>query len=135
MINVKKEVAKDNALMGSLGWMLNADSVGKLQQTEKASSTAQFILGEDASRLCGYPVHETNQVPNSLTKGSGTDLSALIFGNWADLVVGMWGGLDINIDTSTGSTAGTVRVVTLQDVDVAVRHTQSFAAMQDAITV
>lgn len=134
VVNVKKEVAKDNSLMGSLGWLLNADTVGKLQTTEKASSTAQFILGEDASRLCGYPVHETNQVPNNLTKGTGTDLSALIFGNWADLVIGLWGGLDINVDTATGSTAGTVRVVALQDADIAVRHPQSFAAMQDAIT-
>jgi hypothetical protein len=41
----------------------------------------------------------------------------------------MWGGLDIAVDTSTGSSSGTVRVVALQDVDIAVRHAQSFAAM------
>ena len=34
----------------------------------------------------------------------------------------------------TGSTAGTVRVVTLQDVDVAVRNVESFATMVDALT-
>lgn len=135
MVNIKKEVAKDNALMGSLGWMTNSDVVGKLQTTEKASNTAQFILGEDASRLCGYPLYETNQVPNNLDKGSSTGVcSAIIFGNWADLIIGMWGGLDINVDTSTGSTSGTVRVVALQDVDIAVRHAQSFSAMQDALT-
>jgi len=39
------------------------------------------------------------------------------------------------VDTATGSTSGTVRVVALQDADVAVRHAQSFAAMQDALTV
>ena len=135
MVNVKKEVAKDNALMGSLGWLTNSDVVGKLQTTEKASNTAQFILGDDASRLCGYPLYETNQVPNNLDKGSSTGVcSAIIFGNWADLIIGMWGGLDINVDTSTGSTSGTVRVVALQDVDIAVRHAQSFSAMQDALT-
>jgi len=134
-VNIKKEVAKDNALMGSLGWLTNSDVIGKLQTTEKASGTAQFILGDDASRLCGYPVYETNQVPNNLDKGTSTGVcSALIFGNWADLLIGMWGGLDINVDTSTGSTSGTVRVVALQDVDIAVRHAQSFSAMLDALT-
>ena len=34
----------------------------------------------------------------------------------------------------TGSTAGTVRVVALQDVDIAVRHAESFSAMKDALT-
>jgi HK97 family phage major capsid protein/HK97 family phage prohead protease len=135
IVNIKKEVAKDNAMMGSLGWLLNSDTVGKLQTVEKASSTAQFILGDDASRLAGYPVYETNQVPNTLDKGTSTGVcSALIFGNWADLLIGMWGGLDINVDTSTGSTSGTVRVVALQDVDIAVRHAQSFSAMLDALT-
>jgi len=135
IVNIKKEVAKDNALMGSLGWLLNSDTVGKLQTVEKASGTAQFLLGEEAARLAGYPVYETNQVPNNLDKGTSTGVcSALIFGNWSDLIIGMWGGLDINVDTSTGSTSGTVRVVALQDVDIAVRHAQSFSAMLDALT-
>ena len=38
------------------------------------------------------------------------------------------------LDPYTGSSAGTKRVVALQDVDVGVRHTGSFAAMKDALT-
>jgi hypothetical protein len=60
--------------------------------------------------------------------------SAIIFGNFADLIIGMWGGLDLMVDPYTGSTAGTVRVVTLQDVDIAVRRAESFSAMVDALT-
>ena len=37
-------------------------------------------------------------------------------------------------DPYSNSTSGTVRVVALQDVDVAVRHAESFAAMKDALT-
>lgn len=85
--------------------------------------------------LNGYRGLITNQVRSDLDKGSATGVcSALFFGNWADLIVGMWGGLDILVDPYTGGTAGTVRVVALQDVDVAVRHPQSFAAMLDALT-
>ena len=60
--------------------------------------------------------------------------SAIAFGNWADLIVGMWGVLDLMVDPYSNSTSGTVRVVALQDVDVAVRHAESFSAMLDALT-
>jgi HK97 family phage major capsid protein len=74
-------------------------------------------------------------VPSNLTKGSGTNLSAILFGNFSDLMIGMWGGLDLQVDPYTGGAAGTVRVRVLQDVDVAVRYVESFSKMVDAITV
>ena len=86
--------------------------------------------------LNGYRAAVTNAVPSNLVKGSsGATASAILFGNFADLVIGMWGGLDLMVDPYTGSTAGTVRVVALQDVDVAVRNVESFATMVDALTV
>jgi hypothetical protein len=42
------------------------------------------------------------------------------------LLIGMWGGLDILVDPYTASTTGTVRIVAMQSVDVAVRHAVSF---------
>jgi hypothetical protein len=47
----------------------------------------------------------------------------------------MWGGLDLTVDPYSGSSAGTVRVVALQDVDIALRNVESFATMVDALTV
>ena len=137
IVNIKREVAKDNAVMGDPCWFLNSDTVAKLEQTEKASSTAQFILDADRAerRLAGYEWIETNQVPNDLDKGTSTGVcSAILFGNMRDLLIGMWGALDINIDRASNSTSGGVRIVALQDADIAVRHAQSFAAMQDALT-
>ena len=49
--------------------------------------------------------------------------------------MGMWGGLDLMVDPYTGGAAGTVRIIALQDVDVALRHPESFACMKDALTV
>ena len=133
IVDLESAVSVDNADMGALGYLTNASVRGKLLQTEKASSTGQYVWGE-GNTLRGYNAAVSNQVPSNLTKGSGTGLSAILFGNWNDLIIGTWGGIDINIDTSTGSASGTVRVVALQDVDIAVRHAESFAAMQDAIT-
>jgi len=133
IVDLESAVAVDNADVGTLGYLTNSAVRGKLLQTEKASSTGQFIW-TDNNTLRGYKAAVSNQVPSTLTKGSSSVCSAIIFGNWNDLLIGTWGGIDINIDTSTGSASGTVRVVALQDVDVAVRHAESFAAMQDATT-
>ena len=73
-------------------------------------------------------------MPSNLTKGTGSNLSAVLFGNWADLVIGQWGTLDLMVDPYSNSTSGTVRVVALQDVDIALRQAASFAAIKDAIT-
>ena len=43
----------------------------------------------------------------------------------------MFGGIDITVDPYTASTTGTVRIVALQSVDVAVRHAVSFAFGND----
>lgn len=133
IVDLESKVAAENADLGSLGYLTNAKVRGKLLQTEKASGTAQYVWS-DSNTLRGYNAAVSNQVPSNLTKGTSSACSAIVYGNWSDLIIGTWGGIDINVDTSTGSSSGTVRVVALQDVDVAVRHAESFAAMKDATT-
>lgn len=133
IVDLESAVSADNADLGSLGYLTNAKVRGKLLQTEKASGTAQYVWS-DNNTLRGYNAAVSNQVPSNLTKGTSSTCSAIVYGNWSDLIIGTWGGIDINVDTSTGSSSGTVRVVALQDVDVAVRHAESFAAMKDATT-
>ena len=133
IVDLESAVAVDNALNGALAYMSNYKVAGKLKQTDKASSFGEFIL--DGGEVNGYEFLLTNQVPSTLTKGSASNVcSAIIFGNWADLMMGMWGGLDLTVDPYSESTKGTIRVVAFQDVDVALRHAESFAAMQDALT-
>ncbi|MBT8496132.1 MAG: phage major capsid protein, partial [Deltaproteobacteria bacterium] len=72
-------------------------------------------------RIAGYPAPFTNQVT----------LGDYFFGNWRDLLIGMWGGLDLLVDPYTASNTGTVRIVGLQSMDIAVRHGQSFAFEND----
>ena len=134
IVNLETEVAVDNADVGALSYITNPKVRGKLKTT--AVGTDQRMVWEKGpDPLNGYPAHVSSQVSSTLTKGSSSGVcSAIFFGNWADLVIGMWGGLDVLVDPYTGSTTGTRRVVALQDVDVAVRHAQSFAAMLDALT-
>ena len=92
------------------------------------------MLLSDKGELFGHRVIGSSLVPSNLTKGSGSSLSAMIFGNFQDLVVGEWGSLDVLFDLFSGSNTGAMRVTVFMDVDVAVRHAESFAAIQDMVT-
>jgi HK97 family phage major capsid protein/HK97 family phage prohead protease len=141
MVDLWTDIAVANADFGSMGVLTNNKVVGKLMSTLKSAGVSGYVCETfpDASGMTsvgGMRVGVSNQVPSNLVKGSsGAVCSAIIHGNWADLIIGMWGGLDLMVDPYTGGTAGTVRIVALQDVDVAVRHPESFSAMKDALTV
>lgn len=135
IVELETGVAVANADVGSMGYLTNAKVRGKLKSTEKFAGSGQTVWADGDAPLNGYRAGVSNQVPSNLTKGTSTGVcSAIIFGNWADLIIGQWGSLDLMVDPYTGSTSGTVRVVALQDVDIAVRHPVSFSAMKDALT-
>lgn len=135
IVDLESAVAVSNADIGRLGYLTNAKVRGKLLKTEKASGTGLFVWADGDAPLRGYSAAVSNQVPSNLTKGTSSGIaSAIIFGNFADLLVGMWGALDLTVDPYSLSTSGGVRIVAFQDVDIAVRHPQSFAAMLDALT-
>ena len=135
IVELESDVAVANALVDNMAYLTNAAVRGRLKTTSKVSGQNGFIWESGDTPVNGYRAAVTNAVPSNLTKGTSSGVcSALIFGNFRDLVIGMWGGLDLMVDPYSGSTAGTVRVVALQDVDVAVRYTESFATMVDALT-
>lgn len=136
IVQLESDVAVANADVGTLGYLTNARVRGKLKTTSKVTGQNGFVWDDGDTPMNGYRTAVTNAVPSNLVKGSsGATCSAIVFGNFADLVIGMWGSLDLMVDPYTGSTAGTVRVVALQDVDVQLRNVVSFATMVDALTV
>jgi HK97 family phage major capsid protein len=136
IVKLETEVAVDNADIGALAYMTNPKVRGKLKATPRTATYGDIMVWEgNDTPLNGYPAYVTNQVRSDLTKGTSSGVcSAIFFGNWNDLLIGMWGALDILVDPYSNSTSGTVRVVAFQDVDIAVRHPESFAAMLDALT-
>ena len=130
-VALETAIAAANADIDSLTYITNAVQRGTAKTTARLGNTSGIPIW-DGNEVNGYRAIASNQVPGNLTKGSGTNLSAVVFGNFADLIIGMWGGLDLITDPYTSSTTGTVRFVALQDVDVALRRLVSFAACMDA---
>jgi HK97 family phage major capsid protein len=142
IIDLETELATDNADFGTLAYLTTPGVRGFLKNTEKASGTAQFVwsdgappVGQQGIRtdlLNGYRAYVSTQVPSNLTKGGGTNLHSVIFGNFAELLIGQWAGLDVVVDPYSSSKNALVTIVVNSWWDAAVRHAQSFAAIKDA---
>jgi len=116
VVSIESSIAVDNALMGQLAYIVHPTNYGTLKTTSKDTGSGIFVAAN--GEMNGYPVVVSPQ----LTANN------YVFGNFNDLLIGFFGGLDIVVDPYSNSTSGTVRVVALQSVDCAVRHAVSFCA-------
>lgn len=121
-ITLETAVAEDNALMGNLAYIMPASMYGALKTTLKDSGSGQFVV-EPGGTINGYRAIVSNQA----TAGN------LYFGNFADLLMGFFGGLDIYLDESALALQGGLRIIALQSMDIAVRHAVSFAYGNDGV--
>lgn len=142
VVNVETLLGADNADDGQLAYVTTKQARAKMSQTfltqysEKAlwaHNRAGSLPGEGI--VNGHRAVATNLLPSNLTKGTGTNLSAMIFGNWSDVIIGQWGGgFDLILDPYTHSTTGALQVSAFIDVDVCIRHPESFVVVKDIAT-
>ncbi|MBU1980418.1 MAG: phage major capsid protein [Gammaproteobacteria bacterium] len=127
VVDMVGAVAEQNGLIGNLGWLTTPGMAAKLAQTLRASAADADMIWEGAmgeGELAGYKSYATNQVRSDL--GAGSE-HGMIFGNWSELVIGQWGGaVDLLIDPYTYADRGRIRLTAFSDMDIAVRHPESF---------
>lgn len=117
LVAMESAIAADNADVNSMAYVLNATGRGAMKTTPKfASGTDQGVVWEPGGTINGYRSEVTNQVANG----------DYFFGNFSDLVVGLWGGLDLTVDPYSLSKSGGTRIVVFQDVDFVLRRLESF---------
>ena len=125
-----KLVEEDNGIVnGNAAGFLSHPSVkAKMSQTVKVASTDSVMLLNDPwNNIYGYPAAFSSNVPTTLDPGDGgNDASALIFGDFSQLIIASFGAPSILVDPYTGSRAGTVRMVLHAELDVGVRNAVSF---------
>jgi HK97 family phage major capsid protein len=135
IVDLESLVAIANADLGNLGYLSNPSVRGKLKQTSKVANQNGFIWDAGENPLNGYKAGVTSLVPNTLVKGaSGAVCSAIIFGNFNDMIIGQWAGLDLVIDPYTKAKSNQLVITVNSFWDIAIRNPESFAAMVDALT-
>ena len=100
------------------------------------SSSAAASRCASVPRACGDEPFEgvvgTIWEPGNTVNGYRTEITSqinageLFMGNFAYLVVLMWGGMELNVDSYSNSKSGRLRIITFQDLDLVVRRTESF---------
>ena len=134
IVDLESTVSAANADSATSAYITSNVGRGKLKKTLHTGSTAADYLWPVNSReLNGYRAEATNQIPSDLTKGSGTALTAAIFGDFSQAIYALWGSVDILVDPYTGGTAGTVRIVELIDAAFKLRQAVAFAKCVDII--
>ena len=90
-----EEVAVDNADVATCGFLTNAkvESVLAKPRTRKAVPPQPHGAELGRSQIAGRRFEVSNNVPSNPTKGSGTNLSTVIYGNFADLLICMFASL------------------------------------------
>jgi len=109
------DIATQNADLGSLAYIESPATSAIFRTAKKDAGSGIFV--EEGQQIDGYNVYVSTQVP----------ANTVIFGNWRELLLGFFGGLDVLIDPYSSSNSGTVRIVSFQSVDVGVRHAASFS--------
>lgn len=144
MYELEGVVEDANALRGRLGFAMSPkvkramsklraavaavdDQGGNFMQT--VPMTAAMITA-----VLGWPFQTTTQIPNNL--GLGTQ-SEVYFGNWADLIIGMWGGMRLKASDEAGTAFASDQtwVRAIMDVDAGIRRPESFAIGNNVNTV
>lgn len=115
LVAMESEVSADNADLGQMGYIGNSKFRGNCKTTPKFGTGTEAVIWESGGTVNGYRTEITNQ----LIDGD------VFFGNFADLIIGLWGGLDLTVDPYSLSKSGGLRVVVFQDVDFALRRVES----------
>ena len=132
LVEFETAVGEDNGLYGKLAYVVNAKTNGKAKTTPQVAGYPLYLfIGGEAN---GYPVVISNALPSNLTKSTGSGLSAMIFGNFNEVVVGGWGGLQFIIDPYSEKEKGVIEISAHAYHDVFVRRPECFAVANDVAT-
>lgn len=116
VVSLETAIAANNADLGNLAYACAANGRGYLKSTVKYTN-GDTPMWDSTNILNGYRVGVSNQIT----------ATEYWFANWADLVLGQWGALDLTTDPYTRASFAEIRIIALLQVDVALRHGESFA--------
>lgn len=133
-----------DALTGSLKFISNPRVFRALREQTVAEFSGQLpedgspiitpIISDQKLRdMLGYDFLSTTQIPKNGTKGTGTNLSKLFFGDWSQLIMGRWGALELDASDTAGNNFQnySVQIRAVARCDFGVRQAKAFAVATD----
>jgi HK97 family phage major capsid protein len=132
-VNLYKQAMVNNATMQNLAYItspqVHADAM--IRPKQSSGVEGNFIVTQAGVSPLGFPVLASTNVPSTLTKGTSSDLSALIFGDFSQLALGSWGNPILEMDPYTQKVNGLNRFHFINFVDALVLQPKAFAVCKD----
>ena len=118
LVAMETAINSANANRGKMGYILPTADWGLAKTTVKASGIPAFIL-EPGNTINSYKADFSNQFAANTP----------IFGNFEDLFIGRWGGVEILVDPFTMSDTGEIKLQLFSYADVKVALDKSFSKL------
>lgn len=132
MINMTASVADDNADMGSLRFMTTPLAASRMQTILEFPGTVPPPIWTGTlqdGRIAGYPASATNQISKTMSGSNPTGGTShgIVYGNWNDMIIGLWQSMELVVDPYSLARRGMIQVTSFQMGDLIIRHPESFA--------
>jgi len=126
VVDFETQIADANADVDAMSYLTTPAVRGKWKTAVKVTNQAVFLWERGSERgvgeVNGYPAYATKQVPSD----------KVVFGNWADLIIADWAGVDVVVDPYSLKKNGQIEVTINMWTDIGVRHAVSFCASTDS---
>jgi HK97 family phage major capsid protein len=139
--NMRKTLLNGNVDASKIFWLINPNTEALLMATPVDTGSGAMLIpyGSYFNGATGFinniPYLVTSNLPNNLTKGtSSSNCSAVIAGDFSNLKVCQWGGLDIVIDPYTAAAEGQTRIICNTYWDTTIKRAGTIVKTLDLIT-
>ena len=145
LINLEGNVVIDNGVVNgaTTKYVTNGKVVNDLKKLKDTTNQYLYNLnnavggrGPTPANFNGYPILDSMQVPSTLTKGSSSNnCSAVIFGDFSQCLLCLWGGLEIQVGEDSDDFSKLLSSIRgVLSMDVVVRNPVSFGVIKDITT-
>jgi len=114
VVDMETKIATFNADVQKMAYLTNAVQRGAAKKKQVFDGTGERIW--QGGEVNGYAAHATGQVP----------ADTWIFGDWSQLMIALWGVVDLKVDTSTKAASDGLVLRVFQDCDAGVRRPEAF---------
>ncbi len=126
VVEFETDVANANADLGPMAYLTTPNVRGSWKTTPKVTAQPVYLWQDGATPgsgvVNGYRAEATKQVPSD----------KVIFGNWNDLILADWAGVDVVVDPYSLKKSGQIEITITIHSDSGVRHAASFSVSSDA---
>ena len=106
---------EDANVIGECKYIMSNKAKAAFRNMPKSSKSTELVM--EGGQIDGTPVLNTSHVP-----GQG-----VAYGDWSNLAIGQWGGIDLTVDPYTKAAAGQVRLVINAYFDAKPLRSSAFA--------